>query len=253
MPVLARLRGLMHCGSPACRDRHERHGTSQRREEHERLARQQVIRRWPADAAAPTVAVWLEPHATPRLVKRKPVETAAFEQHLLAAAALALQGQKPDLGKVEATEAADILDDLPQSATPAPQPGALCAHCAGRCCRIGLASHAFVDAALLERWVERHPGSGVAHALQAYVGALPERHVQGSCLFHGARGCALPRDDRSAVCNRFACDALQQVQQTTAVQPGTAVIASTGVNGRAHRTVFIAPDGRTQKLKDPAP
>jgi hypothetical protein len=256
LPTLARLRGLMHCAGPVCRAEHERRGAPARRERHDRLARQELARRWPSDADAPKLTVWLEPHARPRLVKPLPAERLAFEQHLLAAAA----GRPLSPGVVVADPAPaaaaeeDSGQPRPADVAAAEQQGRLCGHCGGRCCRIGLAAHAFIDTPLLERWVARQPGSGPGHAIQAYIARLPERHVQGSCLFHGAQGCNLPRDERSAVCNRFACDALQQLQQAQQVQdradgPGPAVIAFTGLNGHASRAAFIAAEGPVHPLK----
>lgn len=247
--MLARLRRQPHCGQPACALRLEQAGTPQRREAREQAAQAEVARRWPGRANAAATVVWIDPHATPRLTRTTRAERAAMQQHLLARAAgqtlAAAVEADPELARDDAADA--LPDPAPE---PRPQADAMCASCGGRCCRIGLAAHAFVDTRLLDRWVERHPGSGRAHAVQAYLDRLPPRHVEGSCLFHTARGCALPREERSAVCNRFECRGLQELKQVLAQQPEASAIALVGFNGRASRGVWIEADGRPHRLRD---
>jgi hypothetical protein len=250
VPALARLRRLAHCGRAECAQKIEREGSGPRRQAAETRAADRVQRRLKA-SGRPTDAwaiVWLAPHDPPRLRATTSAERAAFAQHLLACAS----GDTP----ATAVVADPQWDEAPAAGTP-PLPeteprvqgGQLCAGCGGRCCRPGLASHAFVTSRLLERWVERHPGSAPAHAVQAYLERVPARHVGGSCLFHTDLGCALPRQERSAVCNRFECAGLQEANAELVRQPDAALIALVGINGRVQRGFWAGPDGRRHQLR----
>lgn len=250
LSTLARLRRLVHCGRPDCAQKLEREGSGPRREAAERQAADRVQRQLKAGGrrADAWTVVWLAPHDLPRLRATTAAERAAFEQHLLACA----RGQTPTTAVVadpKWDDAPPAGTSLPPESEPRAQAGQLCAGCGGRCCRPGLASHAFVTSRLLERWVERHPGSAPAHAVQAYLERVPARHVAGSCLFHTDTGCALPRHERSAVCNRFECVGLQEANAALARQPEAAVVALLGINGRVQRGFWAGPDGRRHRLR----
>jgi hypothetical protein len=250
IPTLARLRRLMHCGRPECAQKLEREGSGPRREAAERQATDRVQRRL-KDSGRSTEActvVWLAPHDVPRLRATTATERDAFERHLLACAS----GHTPATAVVADPKwdaAAPAGAPPPPETEPRVQSGQLCAGCGGRCCRPGLVSHAFVTSRLLERWVEQHPGSRPAHAVQAYLERVPARHVAGSCLFHTDRGCALPRQERSAVCNRFECVGLQEANAALARQPEAALVALVGINGRVQRGFWAGPDGRRHRLR----
>ncbi len=64
----------------------------------------------------------------------------------------------------------------------------------------------------LRRWLARHPGATWADAVEDYMGHVPERHVGRSCVYHGERGCSLPRTTRSDTCNVHACETLERVE-----------------------------------------
>lgn len=110
-------------------------------------------------------------------------------------------------------------EPTPEAATPHRAESQLCAWCGGRCCRFGSEHDAYLKPAHLRRWQVDHPGSTLADAAAAYAARLPQRHVAGSCLYHGERGCTLDRDMRSEVCNRFACDGLRELQVGVTVRP----------------------------------
>lgn len=113
------------------------------------------------------------------------------------------------------------LPEPPAAVAPAgPQEGHLCAQCRGRCCNQGGASHAFITLPQLLRWQRRAAGRTLQDAVAYFVAALPPRHTQHSCLYHGPQGCALPREDRAEICNSHACDSLQSMRRLLREQPG---------------------------------
>ena len=92
---------------------------------------------------------------------------------------------------------------------------AACASCRGLCCRHG-EPHAFLRPATVRRTLKLHPGWTAAQALEAYLSFIPAESTAGSCIYHGSRGCALPRAMRSDVCNRYLCDDLERLQKAAA-------------------------------------
>ncbi len=114
----------------------------------------------------------------------------------------------------------------------------LCAFCAGRCCRLGALHNAFVRADLVRRWLVRHEGRTWADAVDDYLRHIPRRHANGSCLNHGERGCTLPREMRSDICNEFACDPLVSVREFAAVDPACEIVAGV-VKGHGLRDAAV--------------
>ena len=71
-----------------------------------------------------------------------------------------------------------------------------CTACRGDCCKLG-DTHAFLKPYRLEKLIDRGEENALETALERYAGYLPEESVEGSCVFHTARGCALPRSSCS--------------------------------------------------------
>lgn len=255
MPALARLRARQHCGRPACHLAAEQQSAHERRAQHEQAARRAIARQLGAAAGEAGAVVWLEPHGATATVATTSAEREGIAAHLLACANGLSPRPRVEPDPRWAEPDGDVAEPgrdatpTPENASLPSQAGALCAGCGGRCCRIGLASHAFIDTRLLERWAARRPGSGLGHAVQAYLERVPRHHVQGSCLFHTGQGCALPREDRSAVCNNFECRGLVEAKRALAREPGTALAALVGVNGRVERGFWIGPDGQRHALR----
>ena len=126
-----------------------------------------------------------------------------------------------------------------------PQGAHLCGQCRGHCCRHGAAWQAFIDVALLQRWQRAHADAPPGAAIDYYVAALPDHHVQDSCLYQTERGCALPREHRADICNGFACAPLQQVQRSAAEAPQRPVLALTFDRDRVQRAAGITAEGIT--------
>jgi hypothetical protein len=83
-----------------------------------------------------------------------------------------------------------------------------CALCRGFCCRTG-GNEAYLNPKTLARvWTERAHLT-VDDLVAAYVDAVPDLAFEGSCIFHAADGCSLPRDMRSNVCHDYQCTPLR--------------------------------------------
>lgn len=123
--------------------------------------------------------------------------------------------------------------------------GAICAVCQGFCCFYGGVRHAFLDADAMAAFRGRYPGTGDAEVAAAYLAFLPERHCEGSCVYHTANGCALPRDMRARICNAYECRGLKETRQGRAagsdfracvvVRHDNSIVRSAFVNSSAIR------------------
>lgn len=122
-----------------------------------------------------------------------------------------------------------------------------CAVCAGACCTRG-GTHAFLGASDLRRigssisdaganadanadanaGANADAGAERAKALEElYAAHIPEMHYEGSCVFHGERGCTLPRPMRSLTCNRYLCGGLSTLRRAIAeTASDTAVVGA---------------------------
>lgn len=92
---------------------------------------------------------------------------------------------------------------------------AACATCRGECCASG-GDHAFLRQDSITRVRARFAENGPDDAtdlLNVYASYLPPRHYHGSCVYHEESGCALPRDLRSNLCNRYHCAELTQLER----------------------------------------
>lgn len=101
---------------------------------------------------------------------------------------------------------------VPQTPTPLDDASvlAVCTTCRGACCKAG-ETHAFLTRAVLSRVKAEHRVATDASLLESYLDRVPKLAREGSCIYHGAQGCALPRSMRSATCNRYLCYPLKQL------------------------------------------
>jgi hypothetical protein len=203
---LSALRALRRdvCERPSCLQQ-----ADQRQQRAARAAAAQSLRGQQSAALGPARAqalrvLWILPHDT-QLVD---LPAALRDEHAAWLRELA-----------DGAEGVAAAAPAPQAAPVARAEGQLCGWCGGRCCRFGGENHAYLNAGHLRRWQQAHPGSSLQDAATAYIERLPARHVAGSCMHHGERGCTLDRDMRSDVCNLFACDGLRDVQVRAAQAP----------------------------------
>jgi hypothetical protein len=136
-----------------------------------------------------------------------------------------------------------ITDDEPRS-PPRPEPEGFaarvahtaCALCRGWCCRNG-ADDAFLDEPTLAR-----AGQTMLDAeavIQHYLARVPAIGYEGSCIFHGERGCTLDRSMRSDVCNAYFCGGLHAyLRADDAVSP---VVVIAGERDKMRGSSVLTP------------
>jgi hypothetical protein len=164
------------------------------------------------DEAWKSVAITVVPHQDADIVPLDPEQRSAFEMHLRAVALAA--ASSTDEAPVDGDDDVDPLDqELAQDSTRRVA-AAVCSACRGRCCYPGNKNNAFIETRTLQRYARVHTGVTPEDVVAAYLAHVPQRHFEGSCVYHTARGCSLPRAMRSATCNRFACSGLQNALET---------------------------------------
>jgi hypothetical protein len=84
---------------------------------------------------------------------------------------------------------------------------AACSICQGHCCRTG-GDQAYLDTKTIDRYRRSHPEASPMDVLAAYLTLVGDTTYVGSCVYHQADGCSLPRAMRSDTCNRFYCSDL---------------------------------------------
>ena len=162
---------------------------------------------------------------------RDPEEVAALEAAVGAAVAAAF---------ADDAMAPDPLDEAPP---PDPLTGAVCTACRGGCCVHGLRRHGFVDPPLIARQRARRPGLTPEAARAIYLDARPRLSSRGACLFQGADGCALPREDRSAICNGYVCEVVHRARDAVcAMADGPVAVARCG-DGAPEVVARLPPRG----------
>ena len=88
---------------------------------------------------------------------------------------------------------------------------AACALCKGTCClRGGTGAH--LDRDVIRRWANTHPEADSRSILNAFSLRLPPATYRGSCVFHAANGCNLPRSMRSATCLNTVCGGIVELR-----------------------------------------
>lgn len=148
------------------------------------------------------LAIAVLPHQDRPLEALPEPRRAEFAERLDAliaeAFAEALDDPDGEKARIEAARAAHEPDERPEFS-------AGCATCAGSCCTLGAATHAFLSAEDIRRHRLRHPDGAASEARAAYLDRLPARSVHDSCVYHGEAGCVLPRAMRADICNEFHC------------------------------------------------
>lgn len=225
LSTLLRQQRATHCRAAPCLASADQARAAQRRAQLAAQASAAAAHQHPAGQAPARVA-FLQPWSAVQL----PVTPTQRSSHLAHLQAVVADGIVIDRSRLAAFTAVPGL----------PQADRLCAHCQGHCCQHGLGWHAFMDLRSLQRWVDTQCGATLADAVAHFMAQVPAEHADGGCLYQGASGCVLPRDQRADICNGFACPPLQAVQQATLQDPQATVVALTVHAGQAERVVLIS-------------
>ncbi|PSL12573.1 hypothetical protein [Shimia abyssi] len=156
-----------------------------------------ALRTYNEKSDAPAQVVGHAPFLPKRLQEPAPEKVLALFQHL----------EGLDLGSVPLEEAQPTANE----GTPPAEFEALCRGCQGNCCTLAVGQKAFIDAKTAKRAALHINEEAAVEVALNYISYLPEKHVQGSCLFHGPDGCALPRQMRSDICTKYACHAAREM------------------------------------------
>ncbi|MEW4490278.1 hypothetical protein AB1L42_19490 [Thalassoglobus sp. JC818] len=99
--------------------------------------------------------------------------------------------------------------------------GQACATCQGWCCQGGGNSLAYLDHPVILRMRAQHPHFTPDQIVETYANHLGSVTYAGSCFFHGENGCFLPPEMRAAICHRYLCSDLTQLQVQVKAFPET--------------------------------
>ena len=124
--------------------------------------------------------------------------------------------------------------------------GRSCATCRGECCTAG-GNHAFLRDDSIERVRSEHPSLDADALLARYADHLPARHYRGSCVYHASDGCALPRDLRSNLCNRYVCGGLTQLKSALAASESAAAFVAAADSVHLRRMALVSA-GETRSV-----
>ena len=106
--------------------------------------------------------------------------------------------------------------ELKYGATPCPPPPSgfaarvadtACSLCEGWCCRHG-GDDAYLDDHTMARVRRDKPDLDAGAVVRLYVARVPAVAYEGSCIFHGRKGCTLDRSLRADICNSYFCGGL---------------------------------------------
>jgi hypothetical protein len=123
-----------------------------------------------------------------------------------------------------------------------PAAGTVCATCEGACCHGG-GVHAFMDAALIQRFRTARPAASTEDFVATYRTYLPRYSFEGSCVYHTRVGCALPRALRADMCNHYRCSGLKKAEERIVRDGALRVYVVVREDNRIRRSAFV--DGST--------
>jgi len=110
-----------------------------------------------------------------------------------------------ELGEGHEPEIAKTVDN------PIPATSAICTACQGDCCRMGVGKNAFIERHVVGRMIKDEAQLTSEDVANRYLNYVPDKHVVGSCFYHGQKGCELPREMRSDICNGYTCGSVRNM------------------------------------------
>lgn len=171
-----------------------------------------------------------------------------FRDHLLRLIGLAAvpKGQEPAVEPVEVASTAAI--ELRKIV------GECCATCQGWCCQAG-STHAYLKESTVRGVLAAAPGLRPRQVLDAYLSYLPAKSYEGSCVFHTATGCALPRSMRSDTCKDYFCaGVVDLIAELDGPRPQTVLAAAaSGWTIFRSRVIAVAESEDAQALVEHKP
>jgi hypothetical protein len=114
-----------------------------------------------------------------------------------------------------------------------------CTMCRGFCCKGG-GEHAYLDERVMARVRIAQPELDAREVVRLYLESVPAVGYEGTCLFHGEKGCTLDRSLRSDVCNSYFCDMLGEFVKKA--DKATSVIVMAGEGEFSRMSPILRPD-----------
>lgn len=87
-----------------------------------------------------------------------------------------------------------------------------CAICRGYCC-LSRKDLAYLNKDMMSTYLDEHPQYDPLEVISEFLSHVPEKTFTDSCIYHGEKGCGLPRDMRPSICNEFECLELGWVRE----------------------------------------
>lgn len=100
-----------------------------------------------------------------------------------------------------------------------------CTLCRGDCCQNG-GEHAYLRRQTLARVLAASPGMSLEDVVRTYLDRVPEESYEGSCIYHGVKGCNLPGEMRSDTCNDFYCSGTRSLSTIICGEESHPVLAA---------------------------
>ena len=114
----------------------------------------------------------------------------------------------------------------------------VCTVCEGVCCYHGK-DGAFLDVEAIGRFLSAHPGMSRETAVAVYLGPVPHRGYEGSCVYHTDSGCALPRALRAPLCVGYECHGLKDLREHVCTTGQSRGFVAVRHDARIIRSAFI--------------
>jgi hypothetical protein len=130
---------------------------------------------------------------------------------------------------------------------PNPAFSALCSGCQGECCRMGVGRNAFIEEHVVGRLLKLNPEEEPESLIKRYIQHVPSDHVSGSCFYHGPKGCSLPREMRSDICNRYACGSARNLLRKIE-EAGTDNVLCIAGHGRNIKKAMRSVNGQVSEV-----
>ena len=166
-----------------------------------------------------------------KLVRNSPERARRLRKHLVQALR-ALRTMKDPVGN------ASPLRPAPEGFA-AKVTKTACTMCRGYCCKGG-GEHAYLDERVMARVRLAQPELDARAVLRLYLDSVPEVGYDGTCLFHGEKGCTLDRSLRSDVCNSYFCDMLGEFVKKA--DKATSAIVMAGEGDISRMSHVLTPD-----------
>lgn len=241
LDVHQRIKGI--CGAPACR----RRDVPYQQQKHDQSVRAQVAEvaknTWQLEARV-TLVPYEGSDITPLPDRRRH----AFVGHLRQIVMQAMR--RRDAGEPPLKEHTRLERGITPEQAELKVLGAACSVCGGQCCNRGN-TRAWLNVASFERLLKEHDPFKEMTAdeiVEHYLGFLPESSHEGSCVFHAAEGCTLPRDIRSSVCNEYFCAGIAELFNHLDKPEATTIVAS--VSGAVIKRMAHFSSQRVEKSLD---